>query len=91
VDERLAPLFAIDAGGGGAGFAAPAGGFKSGLHLGDKRFAFGLGFDNCGDQADVFVDICKSVRSKRQNRKAGFQNRREGFHAIGHAGEDEAG
>jgi hypothetical protein len=57
VDEGLAPLLAVDNGGVGATFAAFAGGGDGGLHLGDEGFAFGLRFDYCGYEADVFVDV----------------------------------
>jgi len=59
VDERFAPLFAVDDRGVGARSAALAGGCDGGLHVGDERFGFALCADNRGNQADVLVDVGK--------------------------------
>ena len=91
VDEGVAPLFAVDGGFLGEVGAALAGGFDGGLHRGDEGFGFGLRRDDGGDESDVFVDICQGVRGKSEDREAGFEDRGEGFHAVGDAGYDEIG
>ena len=88
VDERFAPLFAVDDGGTGAALAAFARGLDGGLHLGDQGFCFGLRVDNGGDEADVFVDVGEGVRRESENGQAGFQNFGEGLHAVGDAGDN---
>ena len=57
VDERLAPLFAVDDWSVSA-FAAAACGCDGGLHLRDEGFGCELRVDDGGDKADVFVDVC---------------------------------
>jgi len=57
VDEGLAPFFAVDDGGVGAGCAAVARGFDGGLHFCDEGVGFWLRVDDGGDEADVFVDV----------------------------------
>ena len=64
MDEGLAPLFAVDDGGLGAGGAAVACGCDGGLHLSDEGFGFGLRVDDRGDEADVFVDVGEGVRGE---------------------------
>jgi hypothetical protein len=48
-----------------------------------------LGVDYCGDEADVFVDVGEGVGGEGQDGEAGLEDRGEGFHAIGDAGEDQ--
>ena len=89
MDEGLAPLFAIDKGGFGAGFGPCPGGCDGGLHPGDKGFSLGLRVHMCRDKADVFVDVGEGVRGEREDGHAGFEDRGEGFHTVGDAGNDE--
>ena len=56
VDERLAPLFAVDSWSVSA-FAAPAGGCDGGLHPRDEGFGCGLRVYDGGDEANVLVDV----------------------------------
>jgi hypothetical protein len=56
VDERLAPLFAVDSWSVSA-FAAPACGRDGELHLRDEGFGCGLRVDDGGDEADVLVNV----------------------------------
>jgi len=91
VDEGLAPLLAVDDGGLGAAFAALAGGGDGRSHLGDEGFGFRLRVDYGGDEADVFVDVGEGVGGEGQDWEAGFEDRGQGFEAVGHAGEDQVG
>ncbi len=91
VDERLAPLFAVDDGRVGARCASLTGDFDRGLHFGDEGFGFGLRVDYGGDEADVFVDVGERARGKGEDWQAGFEDRGEGFHAVGDAGDDQIG
>ena len=88
MDEGLAPLFAVDERGFGAGFGTCAGGRDGGLHPGDESFSLGLCVDVCRDEADVFVDVGDGVRGEREDGHAGFEDRGEGFHTVGDAGDD---
>ena len=89
MDEGPAPLFTVDDGGLRAAVGALACGGDGGLHLGDEGFGFILGVDYCGYEADVFVDVGQGVGGESQDGQAGFEDRGEGFHAIGDAGEDQ--
>ena len=91
VDEGLPPLFAVDTGRVRALGAAETCGFDCRLHLGDKGFAFGLCVDNGGDEPDVFVDIGEAVRRKGEDREARFEDRGQGLHTVGDAGDHEVG
>jgi hypothetical protein len=89
VDEGLAPLFAVDDRGVGAGGAALARGCDGGLHVGDEGLGFGLRIDYGGDEADVFVDVGEGVRGEGQDWQAGLQDCGERFQAVGDTGKDE--
>ena len=91
VDEGLSPLFAVDGWRLRALGAAEACDFDGRLHLGDEDFAFGLCVDDGGDETDVFVDVGEAVRGERQDREAGFEDRGEGLHTIGDAGDHQVG
>ena len=65
--------------------------FDGGLHLVDELFGGGGGVDYGGDEANVFVDVGEVVRGEGEDGQAGFEDGREGFHAVGHAGYDEIG
>ena len=91
VDEGLSPLFAVDTGRVGGLSAAEERGFDGRLHLGDEGFAFGLCVDDGGDEAYVFVDVREAVRGEGQNREARFEDRGEGVHTVGDAGDHQVG
>jgi hypothetical protein len=91
VDEGLSPLFAIDTGRVGALSATAARSFNGKLHLGDEGFAFGLRVNDGGDEAYVFVDVGEAVRGKSEDWEAGFENRGEGLHTVGDAGDHQVG
>ena len=88
MDEGLAPLLAVDDWSAGAGGAALTGGGYGRLHLGDEGFGLRLRVDYCGDEADVFVDVGQGVGGEGQDGEARLEDRREGFDAVGDAGED---
>jgi hypothetical protein len=90
VDERLAPLFAVDSWSVSA-VAAPAGGCHGGLHLRDESFGCGLGVDDGGDEADVLVNVGQIVRGEGEDGEARFEDRGKGLHTVRDAGEDEIG
>ena len=89
-DQRLAPLLAID-GGVREGVGKCAGGGKFGFAGGDEALAGSGGEGKGREEADVFEDVGQGVRREGQDREAGFQDRRKGFHTVGDRSNDEVG
>ena len=72
VDERFAPLLAVDEWAVRYGFGAGADGVDGRLHGGDDGLAF-LGDVQCaGDEADVGVDVGEGVGREREDGVSGF-------------------
>ena len=89
MDERLAPLLAIDAGTVGGGCRLAANGFDAGGEFGDQVVGAIGSMDDRADQANVREDVGESVWGKRQHGTAGAENGGQRFHAVGDGGDHQ--
>ena len=89
MDERLAPLFAINAGMVGGFCRLNANSLDAGSEFGDQFFRAIGGMDDGADQANVREDVGERVRRERQHWAASAQNGRQRLHAIGDGGDHQ--
>src|SRR5580704_1528698 len=82
MDERLAPFFTVDERPAGHFGGARPDAVESASHFGDDRLAAISCSGDRSDEANVLIDIVEAVRSKREYRTPGFENRGERFLPI---------
>jgi len=90
VDEGFAPLFAVDFLF-GEGLGSGADFFDAVVELFIEGFAGFWGLDEVGEDSCVVGDVGEGVRGESEDGQAGFEDGREGFHAVGDAGDDDVG